>query len=251
MYLLGIDIGTTKIAGVLLFHNTFVKVLSENNDSALPSIHSWEHLQDPHIILKTAFKIIDQLKREINEPVTSIGISGQMHGFLYVTKEGNACSPLFTWQDSRAAIPLEQDSPVTAQSFIQERTGHHIFPGYALATHYYNHYKKLVPENAYGIVSIGGYLAMKLSRSAEACIDPSEAASFGLYDIKEQTFVFREIERLYGNIDFLPKLVPFHHRAGFLKDGTPVFSSLGDNQASFYGCDARAAECESIIEFGN
>ncbi len=250
MYLLGIDIGTTKIAGVLLFDDKLVKVLSENSKAILPSIHSWEHLQDPNIILETAFRVIDQLKQQINEPIISIGISGQMHGFLYVTREGNACSPLFTWQDSRAAIPLEQDSSVTVQHLIQEKTGHNIFPGYALATHYYNYYKKLVPESACRIVSIGGYLTMKLCCSSQVCIDPSEAASFGLYDVKNRVFLFKDIKKLWHSSDFLPRLVPFHHQVGTDQEDIPVFQSLGDNQASFYGAMQHQQNANLLLNLG-
>ena len=31
--------------------------------------------------------------------ITSIGITGQMHGILYVDESGRGLSPLYTWQD--------------------------------------------------------------------------------------------------------------------------------------------------------
>ena len=250
MYLLGIDIGTTKIAGVLLFDDQLIKVLSEDNKAGLKGSHSWEYLQDPEVIVKSVFTIIDKLKGVAERAIASVGISGQMHGFLYVTREGNACSPLFTWQDGRGTIPLELGSAVTAQHLIQEKIGYCVCPGYALVTHYYNYYKGLVPENAYKIISIGGYLAMKLCRSPEACIDPSEAASFGLYDIKDQAFLFNDIRKLWHSNDFLPRLVSFHHQVGTDEEGIPVFQSLGDNQASFYGAMQGQQNANLLLNLG-
>ncbi len=235
MSILGLDIGTTKVAGVLLNakENRIIKALSLNSGAGISTEKEWEKIQDPGIILDKIQSILKELKKHTPEPIESIGISSQMHGYLYVDKTGKAVSPLYTWQDSRGAVLLE--SGQTAREIIREKTGHSIFAGYALCTHYYNTLQGLVPREAEKIVSIGTYLGMVLCGSAKATIDPSEAASFGLYDITQGEFFLDSINTLWGNSDFLPERVPFYHSMGRDRDGIPVFQSLGDNQASFYG----------------
>ena len=238
MYILGIDIGTSKIAGVLLSadEKQVHKVCAESNHADIPSLHSWEKRQDPERIVQTATQIIDKLKQAAGA-IASIGISGQMHGFLYVDAEGQAIGPLYTWQDNRAAQPLNETlhgaASITVLEQIAQKTGQPICSGYALATHYYNCLNNLQPKGKYRIVSIGAYLGMRLCNVSKACVDPSEAASFGLYSVEKRDF--QEIAALWGEKDFLPEQVPFYHQVGYDQDGIAVFQSLGDNQASFYG----------------
>ena len=238
MYILGIDIGTSKIAGVLLSadENHVYKVCAEPNHADIPSSHSWEKRQDPERIIETATQIIGELKQAAGG-IASIGISGQMHGFLYVDAEGRALGPLYTWQDARAAQPLALKNAAgrTALEEIERQTGQTICAGYALATHYYNCLAGLQPKRPYRMISIGAYLGMRLCKVSKACIDPSEAASFGLYSVEKRDFLRKEIIQIWGESDFLPDLVPFYHRVGYEADGIAVFQSLGDNQASFYG----------------
>ena len=236
MYILGIDIGTTKIAGVLLEvpGNRVVNVISRESGADLASAHDWEKIQDPELIVETAGSIIGELKDSAEEKVACIGISSQMHGFLYLNEAGQSISPLYTWQDSRAALPADP-SGETVRDIIKGKTGKSIFSGYALATHYYNNLKELQPAEPYQIASIGCYLGMGLCGLKKASVDPSEGASFGLYDQDEGSFYLEDVMTLWGCADFLPRPVPFFHQMGNDGEGVPVFQSLGDNQASFYG----------------
>jgi len=236
MYILGIDIGTTKIAGVLLElpENRIVKVLSKVSRADIASSPEWERIQDPEVIVDTAAGLIGELKEAAEQEIRCIGISSQMHGFVYVDNRGLAAGPLYTWQDNRAAIPIAPSGD-SALKIIREKTGKSIFAGYALATHYYNTLQGLQPAEPCRISSIGGYLGMRLCGLTQATIDPSEAASFGLYDQDAGEFYLDDIKALWGSIDFLPRRVPFFSQMGREADGIPVFQSLGDNQASFYG----------------
>ncbi len=235
MYYIGIDIGTTKIAGILAAFPSgkVLKVLSQGNDATLAPSSPWENLQDPLRIWEIVQEILATLKAEGRGDVGGIGISSQMHGFLYTGKGGEALSPLFTWQDSRGAQILRDGKSAT--ELILEKTGQVVHSGYALASHYYNSQKGLTPEGPFKIASIGGFLTMKLTGNREPFIDPSEGASFGLYNSAGEDFHRGAIQQLWGEDSFLPETVGFHHCAGKDKEGVAVYQSLGDNQASFLG----------------
>ncbi len=233
MLILGIDLGTTSIAGILLRmpENIVLRKISRQNHAGIRSKEEWKRLQDPAIIVQIAEEIIAELE-DVAEGISAIAITAQMHGFLYVDQHGRALSPLYTWQDGRAALPSNEGSAIDV---IQWETGHVVPAGYALATHYYNSLHHLVPAEMDAMVSIGGYFGMMLCGTQEAYADPSEAASFGIYDIKARSFDFHAIQKLWGRRDFLPMQVPFFHQCGIYRSDIAVFQSLGDNQASFLG----------------
>ena len=64
--------------------------------------------------------------------VERIGLTGQMHGIVYVDKEGNCVSPLYTWQDARGSIYAGDQIPLTEE--IRERCQIHAASGYGLVT---------------------------------------------------------------------------------------------------------------------
>ena len=61
--------------------------------------------QDPEKIWRIVKGCIDVLLEEHGDPAC-IGITGKMHGMLYVDACGEAVSPLYTWQDGRGNLPL-------------------------------------------------------------------------------------------------------------------------------------------------
>jgi len=249
MITIGLDIGTTKIAGILWDSekNRAVEVLSQDSNAHIESEKEWEQIQNPDLIIQKVLYITEELKKAAAEPVSGIGISSQMHGFLYINSEGKALSPLYTWQDLRGACTLE--SGLTAIEEIGEITGTPISAGYGLATHYYNFKNSLAPLVSYRIVSIGGFAAMNLCGLTNPSIDPSEGAGFGLYDTAELCFMHNRIKGLFGSDDFLPDEVPFNSTAGTDRDDVPVYNSLGDNQASFLGA-MKGREQNLLINLG-
>jgi sedoheptulokinase len=100
--LAGTDIGTTTICGLVLdpASGTILDVVREQNAFGLPSSAADESLQDPEGILAACQRILARLVRA-GKQVGAIGVTGQMHGILYVGRGGRARSPLYTWQDGR------------------------------------------------------------------------------------------------------------------------------------------------------
>ena len=118
--------------------------------------------------------------------IVSIGLSGQMHGIVYINADGNQVSNLINWQDKRADQPIVNGK--TTCELIRAITGEQISTGYGIATHYYNMHKALVPENAVGFCSIMDLFGMKICGLKTPVIHTSVAASFGLFDIKKASF---------------------------------------------------------------
>ena len=99
---LGIDIGTTTISAAVInpATNTVLTTRTVPNDSFIRTDKSWEKIQDPGKICVKVFGLADELLDEYEE-IDRIGLTGQMHGIVYVDRTGECIGPLYTWQDER------------------------------------------------------------------------------------------------------------------------------------------------------
>lgn len=216
MYAIGIDIGTTTICGIRLNLDSGAveETKTRDNSSFLSATHTWERLQDPNIILHTAKALLSEL---VCPGTAAIGISSQMHGILYLDKNGDPVSPLYTWQDGRGDLPYQGTTYAKA---LRSATGFGNVTDFVLAqTH-------ALPENAAVFCSIGDFLAMQLTGRKMPLTHLSFAASFGLFDLNRSCFLYPNSRQ--------PALTDEPAVLGTW-NGIPVCAALGDNQASFLG----------------
>lgn len=61
----------------------------------------WERKQDARGIEHAALSLLDGLLQEFPD-IGCVGLTGQMHGIVYVDAAGQLLSPLYTWQDETA-----------------------------------------------------------------------------------------------------------------------------------------------------
>ena len=227
----GIDIGTTTISAAVidLENRAQVEVFSVPHNSYIESSVFFE--QSVSVIMDKAERMLALIYKSYTG-IVSIGVTGQMHGILYLNSGGEAVSDLINWQDKRGDIPIKDS--MTACQIIKQFTGENIATGYGISTHYYNLLNGLVPKNAVGFCSIMDYFAMRLCNNKKPIAHTSVAASFGLFDVKKECFRLDKLALLGTEEDFLPKVVASNEIVGRWKD-IPVCVAIGDNQASFLG----------------
>lgn len=235
MKFIGLDIGTTSITGLVydLERTAVICSITERNSSRIAgSRGEWEKLQDPEVILSVVDKILNRLLSYQPE-VAGIGLTGQMHGIIYIDQDGQQVSPLYTWQDGRAGLPADSSASYAGQ--LTELSGYSVAPGYGLATHYYNLHQGLVPLSAAGMCTIADYVAMRLTGSSIPQIDATQAAAIGGYSFTTGTFDTQALSRARIDAGILPQVVASGTVMGHSAHSIPVYVSLGDNQASFLG----------------
>ena len=230
MKTLGLDIGTTSICAVVYSSTGVLAARTVKNDSFLTGA-SWERLQNPQCIYETAMEALTELLT-LHPDVAAIGVTGQMHGILYVDAAGNTVSPLYIWQDGRGDLPHPSGSTWAKQ--LSSLTGYSLATGYGLVTHAYNLHHGLVPEQASKLCTIQDYLAMKLSGRSVPVTDPTDAASLGMYDLKKRRFDEAALQKAGIDSALLPEIVS-DPKLGCGSLGIPVYAAIGDNQASFLG----------------
>ena len=227
MYAIGIDIGTTSICGVVLDTDTgkVIKSRTEMSNAFLPTDNVWEKIQDTEKVISIAMEILESFAEY---PAAVIGLTGQMHGIVYVDAEGKAVSPLYTWQDARGNQPYEGTT-------YAEHLGS--FAGYGNVTDFYNRVNNIRPAEAVTHCTIMDYLGMVLCGRTTPLIHATNAASLGCFDVKTNTFHYDIGAGVSVSFDIL----------GTYK-GIPVSVAIGDNQASVFS--ALADEDDLLINVG-
>lgn len=230
---LGIDIGTTSIS-IVLMETSDQKLIYQHtipNSSIIEADNEWERLQDAKIIAKI---VLEEVKEIINNnEVSYIGLTGQMHGILYIDENGNALSPLYTWQDE-SGNRLEKEG-ISYVDQLRKITKEPVASGFGSVTYYVHQKQNKIPENACKICTIADYIGLVLTGEKEPILDLSNAASIGLFDKKKQEFLKEKIEKTGLGFDMFPRVAKKQCLVGETKEGIPVGIAIGDNQASFMG----------------
>lgn len=227
----GIDIGTTTISAVVFdIDNKKQRDAYSIPHNAYLSLDTYAE-QSVSIMVEKAQKLLFHILNTY-QGVISIGLSGQMHGIVYINEAGEAVSNLINWQDKRADQLLPTGIGACAQ--IKQLTDTVIYTGYGNATHYYNLQKGLMPAEAVGFCSIMDFFGMQICGLRRPLVHTSVAASFGLFDVKNGRFMEEKLAALGINADFMPAVTEKSCIIGTC-NGIPVSVALGDNQASVLG----------------
>lgn len=236
MNILGIDIGTTTVTALVLDTETKAvrKSCTLKNDSFIKG-EKFEKLQDPKTIIDTVKSAVTDACE--NCAVDAIGVTGQMHGILYLDETFTPCSPLMIWQDERGNEIYKNNE--TYAEYLTRETGIKAATGYGITTHFYNLVNNRVPENAVMLSTIHDYLVSVLTNE-KPVTHSSDAASLGFFDLENLQFNENALKVANIDIDFLPRVLKGTESAGktncdFLPADIPVSIAIGDNQASFLG----------------
>ncbi len=233
MHTMGIDIGTTTISVVLLDVDSgeLIGRRTIEHRAFCKGILPEQRVQDPERIWMLVSNALQELVEMHGKPC-GIGLTGQMHGMLYVDETGRAVSPLYTWQD-RGGDQIWKDGLTYAQ-FLKASAGD-AASGYGLTTHYYLQQTGRIPKTAAKMTTISDYMIMRLTGNREPVLAADMAASWGCFDLEKNGFRLEALQSVGMDVSCLPRICTGHEIAGRTEEGIPVLCSLGDNQASVIG----------------
>ncbi len=246
---LGIDLGTTKVAGVVYDYsvNRVLKAVSLPHNALSRQGNRYEI--DPAGISRTGLSAIETLCQTARPD--AIAISTQMHSCMFVDSCGRPLTSLVTWLDKRCSEScrgsslnyIEKIWEVAGGKDAFEGTGTDLSLGFMGPTVFWFNENGLIPEDSRACF-LGDYFASLLT-GEEVSTDITCAGSSGFYDIRDKSWLEHVIEGLGIPSGIFPPVkepgtifgetVPDDETRRFLPRGVPVFRSLGDNQASIIG----------------
>ncbi len=233
MRALGIDIGTTTISAVIvnMRGQGIERACNIANGSFMETGSEWEKIQNPDRILRKVYKLLEEIFEEYQD-IRVIGLTGQMHGIVYLNGDGEHISPLYTWQDGRGNLAIENGKSIC--EMLEENFSLKTAAGYGLVTHLYNLRQNLVPDGAVKVCTIMDYVGMRLTGRKTPLVHSSNAAGLGLYDVEKGGFFEEIFKKAGGDVEILPEVTENFTCIGTYR-GIPVSVAIGDNQASFLG----------------
>lgn len=234
-YSLGIDIGTSKIAAVIIdsTNRQILDCSSLKTDAEIAAVQAGFAEQNVEKIIQTLYKAVSSLSSDLRRKVTGIGVTGQMHGVMLWNDK--TTSPLYTWQDKRA-------STTGMLGHIRKVSGHEsLQDGYGAVTLAWLAANKALSGWQYA-ATIHDYAVSRFCGLEHPVTDAADAASWGLFDIYSGRWDNAAIKRLKIPEKFFPEAVKCGSAAGILSDITaaelglpariPVTVATGDNQAA-------------------
>lgn len=234
-HFLGIDIGTSKTAVVIIDREgkTIATVSKAHGADILAGPGLSE--QDPTRLLESVRSAVAALPAEAREGIAAVGVTGQMHGVLILDAKGEPVGPLVTWQDGRCGDPDFLEG-------LHSRTGMRLRTGFGCATlAWYAAHGKLPPA-ASAAATIHDWIAARLCGMVRPVTDPTDAASWGLFDLAALDWDRRAAQAAGFPVALLPLVVPCGELIGSVSApaaglfgipvGVPVTAAIGDNQAS-------------------
>jgi sedoheptulokinase len=248
-YAAGIDLGTTNLELILADLENFC--IAERYSAPVRRITSdnpYAFEQDAAGIVASARELLSKVKA----PLSSVGITGQVHGIVYADDELRPLSPFYCWLDRRGAEPWNGSTP---QAALEEKTGFRLPVGYGFLTHYANRLFVRVPKAARYLMGITELVAGNLTGAPLSKTGDSVLASFGGWNPAGGYRKALLAEALSPDGPAFLEAAPHFSVAGNLASGIcpasgiPVAYPVGDNQAGFFGALPRPEEA-CLISIG-
>ena len=240
--ILGIELGSTRIKGVLI---------DENHNPVASGSYSWENDLVGGVWTYPLEKAVEgvracyaELKREaeakFGEPlrrVAAIGISGMMHGYLVLDKDAKQIAPFRTWRNTMTAQAATELMELFRFNIPQRWSIAHLYQAVLNGEEHVGNIWKLMTLSVYIHYLLTG----------EVCVGVGEASGMFPYDDETGDFdaarvaQFDELTEKYGFSwklkDILPKVLRAGEQAGCLTAaGAALLDESGTLEAGIPMC---------------
>ncbi|OGS20731.1 MAG: xylulokinase [Elusimicrobia bacterium RIFOXYA2_FULL_39_19] len=245
-YLLGIDIGTSGVKTLLIKEDGTIAGKSTKEYSLETPMASWAQ-QNPQDWWNAAVESIREVLRQSSiqpSEVTGIGLSGQMHGSVFLDKTGKVLRPCILWCDQRTTKQCEYITKKVGSKKLISLVSNPVLTGFTAGKILWvkenepKIYKKiskvLLPKD---------YIRYKLT--GVYATEVSDASGTLLLDVKKRKWSKELLDILEIPLSWMPDCyestfisASINEEAAFLtglKKSTPVAGGGGDQAAGAVG----------------
>jgi len=245
-FLLGLDVGTTSTRALLIDENGKLVSSSTSEYRLITPKPGWAE-QIPDDWWAASVKTIKEVIKKSNtapEDIACIGLSGQMHGSVFLNSSGDVIRPAILWCDQRTYRQCETIYKIFGHSGFIKLSYNRALPGFTapkilwLAENEPENYKKvskiLLPKD---------FIRYKLSNTYAT--EVSDASGTVLMDIPSRNWSDEILEGLKIEKNLLPqvfessvvtaKVSSEASAITGLTEGTPIVGGGSDNAAGAVG----------------
>jgi xylulokinase len=245
-YLIGIDIGTSGTKTILIQPDGRVKARAVAEYPLYTPRPLWSE-QNPADWWAAAVQTIRQVLRDSGVDAASIkgiGLSGQMHGAVFLDEADEVLRPAILWNDQRTQAECDQITETIGRERVVELISNPVLTGFTagkivwLRNHEPETYgrvrKVLLPKD---------YVRLKLT--GEYATEVSDASGTALFDVKRRSWSNEMLEGCEIPVSWMPPAFESCEVSGRvsaraaaetgLREGTPVVGGGGDQAAGAVG----------------
>jgi xylulokinase len=252
-YLLGIDLGTSSTKTVIIDRNgQVISLAAEEYGIDRPQPDYAE--QDPQMWVQAAWKTIQSALHHASidgKQVGGIGISGQMHGTVCVSPQGNPIRPAILWADQRSQAQVTEVYAKIGQQRLAEWTANPLATGFMLATWLWLlENEPATIEQTSLLMLPKDYLRYRLTGKTGS--EPSDASSTLLFDTVRRVWSVELLNALGLEPALLPAIHESAEIAGGLTADAAKMTGLQPGTPVVYGGSDQALQAlgHGIVDTG-
>lgn len=240
---IGLDVGTSGVKAVLITPDGRVLASAVAEYPLLTPQPGWTE-QEPEAWWAACGRVLKQLGERAPGPIEAIGLTGQMHGAVFLDSDGLVIRPALLWNDQRTALECAEIETRVGERRLREITGNPALAGFQAPKILWLRANE--PE-AYArlrhVLLPKDFIRFRLTSALAT--DASDAAGTLLLDLAERDWSKEILDALDIPLDWLPKVHEGPEITGHvsaegaaatgLAEGLPVIAGGGDNAAAAVG----------------
>ena len=243
---LGVDVGTSGTKAIAMDAASGKLLASALSEYPLHSPKpNWAE-QDPADWVRASFEALSQLAGQVDAAeVKGIGLTGQMHGSVFLDADNEVLRPALLWCDQRTAAQCEAITAKVGEARLLEMVSNPALTGFTAPKilwlrdnepEVYDRVRKVLLPKDY----------IRLVLTGEFATDVADASGTLLFDVKNRTWHRELMSILEIDPDFMPRSYEGPEVTGTLTKeaakktglpaGIPVVAGGGDQAAGGVGC---------------
>ncbi|CUU11427.1 xylulokinase [Armatimonadetes bacterium GBS] len=244
--LLGIDIGTSGVKAVLI--DTEGRVIASASESypLLTPKPLWAE-QNPEDWWHATCKAIRQILQDSGVApgaIRGIGLSGQMHGSVFLDADGRVIRPALLWCDQRTADECAWITERVGEQTVLQTTLNPVLTGFQAGKIIW--LRRHEPENYARVRHVllpKDYIRFMLT--GEFATEVSDASGTALFEVPKRDWAYTMLDtlelprewfpRVYESPEITGRVNAAAAQATGLAEGTPVVGGAGDQAAGAVG----------------
>jgi xylulokinase len=245
--MLGLDLGTSSVKAMLVDSKGSV-LLSASRPYPIESPYPGWCEQDPAVWWRSVKEAVHELlskTRFSGDSVSSICVSGQMHGMVLLNGSREVLRPAIIWSDNRSRSQRMQIENELGVEALIEISGNRAATGFAAVSFLWvRQNEPRIAEAVKTLLFPKDYIRMRLT--GVVCTDFSDASGSLLLDIRRRQWSNEVASTVGIGLDALPEIKGSHEAAGELAEGaaeelglrpgTIVATGGGDSMVGALGC---------------
>ena len=244
--LVGLDVGTSG-ARALAVHESGEVLAEASAEYPLMSPRPGWSEQDPEDWWRAAKEVLGNVAdrvRETEYEIVGLGLTGQMHGSVFLDAKDKVIRPALLWNDQRTEVQCRQVSENVGEKHLISIAGNPALTGFQAPKVLWLRDEE--PENYFKVAHVllpKDYVRLRLT--GEYATDASDASGTLFLDVRVRDWSPEILAALEVPLEWLPKVYEGHQRTGELQrgvagelgmpKGVPVAAGGGDNASAAVG----------------